>query len=375
MVRVLFLTTGLMTGGAEQMLWKLLSRLHGRAIEAVVVSLLDRGQIAAPIESLGIEVHTLDVNRFPARFLALGKLRQLATVFRPQVIQGWMYHGNLAAVVAQRMAPGDAAIAWGIRQSLYDLKHEKLGTRLAIRLGARLSRNIDAIIYNSETSRFQHEAFGFSGRRKSVLDNGFDTELFKPDLAARAVVRSELGLPQSVKLVGLVARYHPMKGHENFLHAANILAMRFEDVNFVVVGRGVERTNAVFGRHIALGNSRIHLLGERADISRLTAALDVAVSASSWGEGFANVLGEAMSCEVPCVTTDVGDARRIVGETGYVVPPGSPVALAEAIARILEMSTEERRMLGQRSRARIIEKFSIENVVRQYESLYATLAS
>jgi len=105
-------------------------------------------------------------------------------------------------------------------------------------------------------------------------------------------------------------------------------------------------------------------------MARLTAALDIASSSSAYDEGFPNVVGEAMSCGVPCVVTDVGDSAWVVGEAGRVVPPRNSEALYAAWRELVDMETAVRRELGMRARQRVKEQFSIERIVQQYESVY-----
>jgi glycosyltransferase involved in cell wall biosynthesis len=371
-VRVLYVITGLATGGAEKQLVRLLAGLQGYGVEAGVVSLRPRGPVSAEIEALGVPVWHLGVGgllRLPA---AAWQLAKISRRFRPDVIQGWMYHGNLAALLAAQVA--GMPVVWGIRQSLYDLQREKPGTRLAIRLGARWSRQAAAIVYNAATSRAQHEAFGFSADRGRLIDNGFDTQRFRPDREARLSVRKELGLAHETPLIGKIARYHPMKGHEVFLAAAARLAERKKNVHFVLAGRDVTPQNPALADglcHPALAG-RVHCLGERADIPRLTAALDIASSSSSWGEAFPNAVGEAMSSGVPVVATDVGDVRRIVGEAGVVVPVGDAAALALAWVELLA-NNSARQHMGQAARKWVLDFFSAEVMVRRYLGLYGEL--
>ena len=371
-LRILFITTGLATGGAEKMLAKLLSHLHDLRIEAGVVSLLAPGPVSKEIETLGVPLWHLGLDtpwRLPRAACALARITRR---FRPDVIQGWMYHGNLAAWWARAVAARHARLSWGIRQSLYDFEREKPLTRLMIRLGASLSPGAAVILYNSQTARTQHEAAGYSAARSHVIDNGFDTERFRPDSDAYRSVREELGLAPEAKLIGLVARYHPMKGHEVFIDAARQLAVRHPNVHFLLGGRGVTRDHPLFldasaDPHLC---GQLHLLGERQDIPRLTAALDIASSASLWGEAFSNAISEAMSCGVPCVATAVGDVPRIIGDTGFVVPVGDAAALANAWARLLALPGGERAALGERARLRVIEHFSLERIATQYSALY-----
>ena len=369
--RVIFLITGLTTGGAEMMLLKLCSRLDRCRIAPSVISLSDKGVIGSRIEALGIPVHTLDMRRSRPSLAGLLRLRKLVSTLRPNLIQGWMYHGNLAA----SLAAGSKPVVWGIRQSLYGLEKERVLTRWVIRLGAIISCSSRAIVYNSRTSARQHEQFGFDTSRTLIIPNGFDTEVFRPDENARADIRRELGLSDDVILIGLIGRYHPMKDHRSFLNAAALLGKEFSDVHFLLAGCEVATGNPALGAMIAefeLGD-RVFLLGERKDIPRLNGALDIASSASAWGEGFANVIGEAMSCGVPCVVTDVGDSAWIIGDTGRVVPPRNPEALATAWKNLIALGREGRQVLGMCARQRVIENFSLGAVVKQYEDLYEKL--
>ncbi len=364
--------TGLTTGGAEMMLLKLCSKLDRRRFEPCVISLSDKGLIGPRIEALGIPVYALGMRPGRPSLTGFLHLRKLVLALRPDLIQGWMYHGNLAASLVAR----SGSVVWGIRQSLYVLNKERVLTRWVIRLSALLSRRYPrAIVYNSRTSARQHETFGFDTFRMCIIPNGFDTLIFRPDENARINIRQELGLNDHVILIGLIGRYHPMKDHRNFLNAAALLCKEFPDVYFLLVGCEVTRDNPALSAMIAeFGlSSRVFLLGERKDIPQLNAALDIASSSSAWGEGFANVIGEAMSCGVPCVVTDVGDSPWVTGSTGKVVPQRDPIALAAAWKSLIMLGQAERQSLGIQARRRVIEKFSLESVVKQYEDLYESL--
>jgi glycosyltransferase involved in cell wall biosynthesis len=292
---------------------------------------------------------------------------------QPDVIQGWMYHANLAAQIASFFV--HVPVCWNIQSSFLSFAAEKPLTRLAIRLTARMSRRAAKIVYVSHVSRTQHEQLGFAVERGCVIPNGVDPVLFQPSAAARQSVREELGLPPEALLVGLICRYHQQKDHPNFFRAAAILARKWPEVRFVLVGSRVDGNNAGISkmvRELDLG-SRMHLLGERHDMPRLTAALDVATSSSRYGEALALALAEAMACEVPCVVTDVGDSGLLVGDTGVIVPPGDSEALAAGLDRLLSAGPEKRRELGKAARIRAEEGYSIPNLTRKYEELYLSL--
>lgn len=376
-IRVVHVISGLSTGGAEMMLWKLLSRTDRRRFDPVVVSLTSkRTNIAARIEELGVPVYALKMAPGRAPISGLWWLARMLQSTKPDVIQGWMYHGNLASCLGRLSSPRKARLLWNIRHSVHDLKHEKKLTAACIRTGALLSAMPARIIYNSMTSARQHESLGYSISRTVVIPNGFDCARFQPSQSARAAVRQEWNIAQSDIVIGLVGRYHPMKDHANFFKAAGMLLRKHENATFILAGRGVEWTNleliTLINRYGVINRTR--LLGERHDIPRLTAGMDIA-SSSSYSEAFSNTIGEAMSCGVPCMVTDVGDSRWIVGQTGIVVPPRDAEALAQAWARLMEAGQDARLRLGEEARHRILANFSLDQIGELYDMHYEQLAN
>ncbi|MBD2517752.1 glycosyltransferase [Nostoc sp. FACHB-973] len=374
-MKIVYVITSLSMGGAENMLYKLLSRLDRERFSSVVVCLTDIGIWGDRIANLGIPVYSIGIKigkPNPANILqVLDTVRQ----FNPDLIQGWMYHGNLVAQFAGVFLSKEISVLWNIRHSLYSLRLEKLTTAVVIKLCALLSNFPTTIVYNSKISATQHEQSGYYSQKTCVIPNGFDTEKFTPSVEAKYSVRSELGIPENALLIGLIARYHPMKDHVNFLQAASLLLKDYPDIQFILAGTQVDWQNNILCKLIyKLGLvKQIHLLGERQDMPRLTAALDIAASSSYNGEGFPNVIGEAMSCGVPCVVTDVGDSGWIVGNTGRVVPRQKPEALANAWKELIVLGSDGRQALGTVARKRIIECFSLESIVAQYEALYESV--
>lgn len=371
-IRTTHIITHITTGGAESMLYKLLSALDAGRHGSAVVSLMHESMESSRIvETLGVPVHYLGMRKGRPTSLALWRLARLARSLNTQLIQGWMYHGNLAALAFKYLAGNKPPVVWNIRHSLYNLKDEKPLTRMMIRAGARMSAKTDRIIYNSQTSASHHESFGYQPSRRVVLPNGFDTDHFRPSEAARRALRQELGVAECAALVGMIARYHPVKDHGNFIQAADHVHAVWPDVHFVMVGREVTLGNPLFRDRVNVADAKahFHLLGERRDIPELMAALDMLVS-SSWTESFPNVIGEAMASGVACVVTDVGDSASILGGYGVVVPPRDPCALAKGISDLLGAGEEGRRLLGLRARQRILDEYSQDKVAAQYDALY-----
>jgi glycosyltransferase involved in cell wall biosynthesis len=363
--------TGLDVGGAEMMLLKLLSASSGDW-QSMVVSLKDEGAIGPSITKLGVPVECLHLHRSAPNPARLFSLRILTKRFRPQVIQGWMPHGNLVASLTQFASRIAAPVIWNIRMSLDDIAGERLTTLGLIRLGGILSRLPSAIVYNSQSGARQHEKRGYRNARSAVISNGFDCDMFRPDEQARCDIRSQFGLERTAILIGLVARRHPMKDQFGFLQAASLVSAQHPESRFLLVGNGLTESEPALQKTIEQLDlkGRVLLLGERTDTPRLTAGLDIACSSSAWGEGFSNAIGEAMACGVPCVVTDVGDSRFLVGETGMTVPPRNPEALAHAIEQLIAAGSARRKELGLAARRRIESEFSLSKITRRYEDLY-----
>ena len=369
--KVMHMITELDVGGAEIMLTKLLAAMDPGQFSHSVLSLKNKGPIAAQIEKLGIPVYELNLHRPFSRIRALTRLRMIFSEQRPDLIQGWLYHGNLAAGMLRFLNVSNRPVIWNIRCSLNSFKLEKPLTYMAIRAGVLFSRSVAGILYNSHFSTDQHSAIGYSSGKACIIPNGFDLRRFKPNLLARQKVRSALKVPKDGILIGLIARYHPMKDHVNFLRAASLIAKKRTNVRFLILGGDVDqRASGLIGIVEALGlRGRVILLGERPDVESFYPALDIA-SLSSYGEGFPNVIGEAMACCIPCVVTDVGDCRRLVGKTGIVVPAKNPEALEKGWEALIDKGQAERNKLGKAARRRILENFEISNIAGRYEELY-----
>jgi glycosyltransferase involved in cell wall biosynthesis len=350
--------TGLGTGGAEAMLTALAVARVRDGAPTCVVSLLPGGANRARLAAAGVEVADLGMSRGRVGLGSLRRLARLIRAWRPDAIQSWMYHADLASLLALWLSGRRRAtrLFWGVRCSDMDWSRYGALSRLVVRLCARLSPCPDAVTVNSEAGRAWHARLGYRPRRFVVVDNGLDPARFAPDAGARAAVRAELGLAPDALVVGAVARLDPMKDYPTLLAALG----RLEGVVCVAVGKGTDTLPPTPG---------LRALGERGDVARLLNGFDIFVSASAFGEGFSNAVAEAMATGLPVVATDIGDARRIVGDAGVVVPPRDPAALAEAI-RGLAADPARRRDLGARGRARVETQFTVARAAAAFEALY-----
>jgi glycosyltransferase involved in cell wall biosynthesis len=247
---------------------------------------------------------------------------------------------------------------------------------MIVKVGAPLSRLAAHIVCGSEAAYSVHMNIGYQREKMTVIPNGFDVQLFQPSIEGRRSLRSELDIVPHEVLIGLIARFDPLKDHENFIVAAGEVARSAPHARFLLCGDGISRDNERLMRWIATAGigDRVRLLGVRTDIARINSALDIACLSSST-EGFPNVIGEAMACGTPCVVTDVGDAAALVGDTGLVVPARNPQALANACLKLIDAGRDVRFALGRRARSRIEHDYSLATIWRKYEDLYRVIGT
>ena len=368
---VLHVTTGLGSGGSERMLTRIVLAQRGaEAPRHVVVSLMDEGVFGRSLRDAGVELHCLGMRGGVPSPTAIFRLARIMSRQRPDVVMSWLYHADLLATLAAPLAGVKRnRLIWNLRCSDLDVAKYKRTLRWIVAGLARLSCLPAAVSHNSLAGRRSHTALGYRPKRWAYLPNGFDLAHWAPDEADRAAVRAEWGVACATVVVGMVARVDPMKDHATFLNAACRLQAAGQDVHFVLVGKGTESLDLP-----ASLAGRVRALGERRDIERLLRGLDILVLSSSEGEGFPNAVGEAMATCVPCVVTDAGDAAMVVGDTGRVVPPRAPAALAEAIADLAAEPPEGRADLGRLGRRRIAREFSLERISELYAILWYSVA-
>ncbi len=370
-LKVLHCITSLDPDGAQHMLLKLCRNLSPNQLEFSILNLRGPTPFSKRFDELGVPVFHLGMRRALPTPSALFQIAKHIDRVKPDIVQGWMYHGNLAASSGYKLAKHKPALLWNIRKAVSDPSEYRPLTRLTLKIGARLSRYTEGVIYCGDYVAEQHLKLGYSAEKQITIPNGFDTEVFRPCSEAYSGLRTTLGLPPDACLVGMTARYHPHKDHPNFLRMAAIVRERFPQVKFALAGRGLDEDN---GEIVSLAKSlgikdSLFLLGERKDVQRLIPAFDIYCLSSS-AEGFPNSLGEAMSCGVPCVTTDAGASAEAVGPSGKVVPKGNSEALANAVCEVLELAPEKRRELGDAARKRVLARFSLPVISQQYSDFY-----
>lgn len=375
-IRVMHLITGLDVGGAESMLSRLVRAMDPASSRHVVVSLTDVGVIGAELSDAGIEVRALGLRRGQVAVHPIPTARRWIQEWQPDLVETWMYHADLlgALVTLGRSSP---PLIWNLRASNLDMRRYGRMSGIVRSLCARLSRRPALVIANSEAGLREHRAIGYRPRAWAVVPNGIDADVFTPRPGRRAAVRAALGIPDEAWVVGTVARYDPMKGHDVLVKALAEWLPTRPAAHVLVAGTDVGWEAADYAwlaNALGADAGRVHLLGMRRDVADLWAACDVACSPSR-SEGFPNAIAEAMACGVPVVATDVGDSARIVDDPTAIVPPGDPSALARALALHSGLAPDARIAAARRARTRIVEAFSLASAAERYLGVYRSVLS
>lgn len=374
MVRIAFILRAPEIGGAERQLVELLKGFDRSRFQSTVFLFYKDGLLRREFESIpGVTLYDLDKkNRWDMAGFAR-RLRRGVRQVRPHVLYGCLGVANELALIVGRLE--GVKVIWSLGAAFTDLSLYDWTARPMFEVGKRMSRYPDRIVINSHAGLEYHRAQGWDISKMDVIPNGFDTVRFVRDPEAGAAVRRELGISPDATVVGMCARVDPIKNHDLLLAAAQHLTTRYPHLHFVCVGGGPPELRARLERDSDARGlaSRVLWTGPRNDTPAVFNAFDLHCLCSL-GEGLPNAVGEAMACEVPNVVTDVGDAARVVGETGRAVPSNDAPALTAALEAMVVLTHEQRRALGIRARQRIVDEYRAELLVQRTADLVTRLA-
>ena len=374
-MKILFIISDLETGGAEIQLYKLVEKVHEQ-YTIKVISLVSNGDVGRKLVALGIPVTAMGMKRGNLFGTSFFKLLSEIKKYKPDVVHTWMYHANLIGGLAAKLV-NVKKIIWSIHQFDLTRQFNSAATLLVIKAGAFLSRLVpDQVICVSESVNKNHIAYGYFSKKMLVVPNGIDTNTFHFIETARKEVLMELGLADDLVLVGFFCRYHPIKDHAGFLMAFAKLKedTTFSNVHAILAGGNVNNTNTELVQiieNLEL-SSYIHMLGNRDDMPRLMSSIDLFVNAS-FNEAFSLVLGEAMACMVPSVSTIDGDPAGIVDKKELLVPAGKPDEMEAVMhSAILKMkNVDSWTELRVNCRAKIVEHYGLDAIVEHYRQIWA----
>lgn len=369
---VIHCITGLSDGGAEATLFRLCT--FDKKCKHIVVSLMDEGKYATLLRNKGITVYCLGMKKGRISCVGMYRLFKILRKHKPSVVQTWMYHADLIGGVVAKLA-GVKRIVWGVHHTTLVKGESKRSTILVAKINALISSFIPSkIVYCAEKSREVQESIGFNYKIGHVIHNGYNIDEYKPKSDLGMIFRQEMRLSKNEFLIGHVGRYHPFKDYPTFVNAVRLLTKEKSILKVALIGGDLTTDNLQLNMLVKENtcSEHISLLGRRSDITAVMNGFDLFVL-SSVSEAFPNVLNEAMACGTPCVTTDVGDTAMIVGDTGWVVPPRNPQALANAVLEAMKEKQNNPHVWQKRKlacRKRVIDNYSIEKMVVSYHKVW-----
>lgn len=334
-LRVFHLITGLGDGGVEAILYSLLS--CQRTGPHFVLSLSGQDKYTKPLSAhatvFSLNLYSLSPNIF-AFFGFIHRVFQ----YNPNAIQGWMYHGCFAASIISLVFP-KAKLFWSLHNTILEPGSSKRLTILISKLLSIVSHfSKPTIIYCADSAMSSHISRGYASSRSIVINNGYDFTMFKPS-ESKSFSSFQSGSIATFNL-SMIARFDPYKDHHTLLQALSILNRQDYDFHCFLVGKGVDSNNLYLSSLIAELDiqNKVILCGQISNIPRFLSNIDVNLL-SSTAEAFPNVLVESMACGVPCVSTNVGDASKILDGLGEIVPPSSPALFADGIIKLIKLKS------------------------------------
>lgn len=363
-MRVLFLSTSMGMGGADQQLLSAALELRTRGHELLIVSLTPLGPMGLEARSLGLATESLEMARGIPDPRGLLRLARLVRAWRPDVVHSHMVHANLMARVLRLLAPVPALVS-----TIHNISEGGPVLMAAYRLTNGLADRM-TIISQAAADRFIGERI-IPRALLRVVPNGVNVdELRQVPAGTRESLRAELGLGGEFVWIA-VGRFEIAKDYPTMLHAFAGVRERRPDAVLLLVGRGsLQPETEALTRSLGLAGA-VRFLGVRRDVPALLAAADGYLMSSAW-EGMPMVLLEAAAAGLPVVTTAVGGNREVVeeGETGFLAPPRDPAALGAAMLRLMALPDPARRAMGDRGSERIRARYGLHRVVEQWEELY-----
>lgn len=362
-IKLVLAIRSLNVGGAERQFIELIKDIDKDKFEVYVCTMYGGVQenIVNSIEN--IKYYNLGKNGRYDIFKFYNNYKNILKTINPDVIYSFKEEMNIFSYFCK---PKETKSIWGFRASNMDLSQYGKLSQFLFWLQKKLSSKVDRIIANSNASIIYHKNHGFEMTKSIVIPNGIDINKFKRNSEDRKIFRTKYELKDSDIAIGIVARIDYMKGYVVFSKAVKKLMEEFSDVYIFSVGSGDEKIKKECENILdTFNNIRFKWLGNQSNVEKIYSGFDI-FSSSSFGEGFSNSIAEAMSCELPCVVTNVGDSAYIVDKYGIVVEPNNVESLYNGLKRMIECDYKE---LGVMSQNRIEENFSTEKMVSKTENL------
>ena len=357
-IKILHVIASLGNGGAERQLIEMLkiNRNHG------VLLLFKADVYKVTLDKLNIKYWEMGVENKLLIFLKIFFFRDVIKDYQPDIIQSWMYNACFFSVLCKLLKLYDKPLIWNIRCSNMISKYYSVSQRIIIYFSIILSKYAEKIIYNSHAGKCYHEKIGFNQNSGKVIYNGVDSKKFNSSNQNRKLLRKKYNFAKNDLVFICVARVDPMKNHNNFLKAFMGIENIFKDkVKLVLVGKGTDKLDLPYNC-IALGMKQ--------NIEEYYSMADIIIVPSAFGEGFSNVLVEGMLTNLLPVATNVGDAKKIIGSTGFMLSGFNEEILKKELSKIIKLKQTVIKTKGSKARDRAYKLFTVDKMIKSYEKVF-----
>jgi glycosyltransferase involved in cell wall biosynthesis len=371
-LKILHIITSLGDGGAENTLYKICK--YDKKHHHYVISLKKPKKYSFLLKKINIKVFHFNFSYLS--IISFLKLGYLIYKINPNIIQTWLIHGDFIGGLAAKLF-GFSNIIWNVRYSKLNSKKNLINI-LLIRILSFLSYLIPKKIIVVSQSAFENcKRLKFDVKNIIMIENGYDLSILKKDKTKKIIFQNKYNInKKKIPIIGNLARYDPMKDHKNLIISLSLIKKRNIDFLCILGGSNIDKKNSELTNMIREYQltKNVKMIGKQKDISIMMNGIDIYVQSSCYGEGFPNVVAEAMAFQLPCIVTDVGDAKRIILDTGYSVPPNDPYKLSLALEKmIVEMSKKKWKIRCKLSRYRIKKHFGIDRMLNLYSKLWLSI--
>ena len=372
MIKVIHIISSLDIGGAEMMLYKLVSNQKKNDVSHYIICLNKSGKLEDRIRKLKIKVYYLNFTSILNFIKSLNLLTSTVNIIKPNVIMTWLYAADLVGIFLKFRFP-NIKLIWNLRCSELKFPYLKLTTYIIIKILRLFSSYPNLLIANSYSGLKSHLNLGYKTKNKIVIPNGFDTNHFKPDLILRKKLRLIYNISINDTVIGFIGKTTKIKGIDTFIEASTYAIKMSPNFKFVFIGPNLDGNNLELVNKLKKNKcfENSILLGEQNQINEVILILDF-LSLTSLSEGFPNVIGESMSCQIPCVTTDVGDCKKIIGNCGIVTTSFNPKKIASDWYKLYNL-TKKDKTINKNCRKRIKNNYSLTKIVQEYDSIFLSL--
>ncbi len=362
-LEILYIINSLELGGAEQIFFNILKNKKN----ILIITLVSEGYFGNKLKNKGYNLINLNMKKNIFIIFKIFRLIQIIKKYNPEIVHSWLYHSNLIGGIASKIS-GVKQIFWSIH---HEFEYSNISMFIEMKILALLSYFIpNKIVYCSYSSKQNHILNGYNRNLSHIIENGISLEKFKPKKELRINVRKKLKIKKNCFLIGNISRYHPVKDHETLLKALKILKKNKIFFKCILVGKGLSNSNINLSNKIRKYNlvDNVILYGKSLKVHELLNAFDLNIL-SSKSECSPVTLLEAMATGVPSLSTNVGNAKNLIGNSGWIVESENPEALASYISYI----ANNRYKLAEKSKLgikRVRSLYTREKMRLSYRALY-----